>query len=116
MSSLSKLVLLTLTVLPVLYFGIFFIIVLGSIISHVQAALLQERFMYLMIAHVGVMLLLTALFGYYCVLLYRDSELDIAKKVIWIAAFLFTGPFGMLVFWYVMLWSRPPEPAAPSKA
>jgi uncharacterized membrane protein len=116
MSSLRKLVLLMLTVLPVLHIAIFFIIVFGSVISREQAALLQERFIYLMIAHVGVMLLLTALFGYYCVLLYRDSTLDLAKKVIWIAAFLFTGPFGMLTFWYVIVWNRPPEPAVPSRA
>ena len=116
MGSLRKLVLLALTVLPVLYIGTFFITVFGSVISREQAVLLQERFIYLMIAHVGVMLLLTALFGYYCVLLYRDSTLDIAKKVIWIAAFLFTGPFGLLAFWYVIVWNRPPEPAAPSRA
>jgi len=116
MSSLRKLVLLTLTVLPVLYIGIFFIIVFGIVISHEQTTMLQERFIYLMLAHVGVMLLLTALFGYYCVLLYRDSTLDIAKKVTWIAAFLFTGPFGMLAFWYVKVWNRLPEPAVPSRA
>lgn len=77
------------------YAGLFFAFIVVSLISPEQLTVLHQRFIYLMIAHLGVMLLLMALFGYYCVLLYRDNTLDIAKKVIWIAVFLVTGPFGM---------------------
>lgn len=114
MSSLRKLLLLTVTIMPILYGGLFFIFVLMVVVAPEQVEAHQEWFIYLMIAHFGVMLLLMALFGYYCMLLYRDSSLDIAKKLIWLAAFLFTGPFGMVVFWYAVVWNRPKESAATS--
>jgi hypothetical protein len=106
----AKLTLLAATIVPILYFGAFIVVVLRTVLTPSESVLTEGRFAYLVIDHLGIMLLLTALFGYYCLLLYRESTLDLAKKIIWIAALLVTGPFAMLVFWYVQVWKQPLVP------
>jgi len=105
----AKLTLLAATIVPILYFGAFIVVVLMTMLTPSESVLTEGRFVYLVIAHLGIMLLLTGLFGYYCLLLYRESTLDLAKKIIWIAALLVTGPFAMLVFWYAQVWKQPQQ-------
>ena len=103
----GKLLLLAATVAPVVYLGLFVFVLISTALVPAQSALTEENFIYLLLAHLSVMLLMPALFGCYCVLLYREPNLDVARKIIWVSAMLFTGPFAMLLFWYLQVWKEP---------
>jgi hypothetical protein len=103
----KKIFLLLATLLPIRYIVFFFAFMFSMLLQLPTPRVPDEdQFIQLMVAHIFIMFWLMAVFAWYCMILYRDPKLDTARKVIWAVAFLVTGPFGMVVFWYVELWRQ----------
>ena len=96
------------TIWPIIYillFLAFFVFMAFTIFQH--APQLQPDpgfFPYIVIPHVGTMLLMFALAAFYIVHVFKNPALKDDRRVLW-AVVLFMGlPFSAPVYWWLFIW------------
>ena len=96
------------TIWPVIYmllFLVFFVVMAFTIFQQAP----QHRpapgfFPYIVILHVGTMLLMFALMAFYIVHVFKNAALKDDRRVLW-AVVLFMGlPFSAPVYWWLFIW------------
>jgi hypothetical protein len=60
----------------------------------------------------ALVLLLQLVFG---ALLENNDEIERPSRIVWIMAFVLTGPFGILLYWFVHVWRAPRKQRHPSE-
>ena len=96
------------TIWPVLYlllFMIFFVVMAFTIVRHAPQHQPDPGFFpYIVIPHVGTMLLMFALAVFYIVHVFKNAALKDDRRVLW-AVVLFMGlPFSAPVYWWLFVW------------
>lgn len=104
-----------LSALPMLWFGVFFVVVLVTFVVSLTGTA-SEPPPVLMMLPAGQMVLLFLWFGleaFYLVHVYRSRRLHGWNRALWAAVVGWGGPLGWPVYWYLNVWSKP-KPTAPT--
>jgi hypothetical protein len=96
------------TIWPVIYlllFMIFFVVMAFTIFHHAPQHQPDPGFFpYIVIPHVGTMLLMFALMVFYIVHVFKNAALKDDRRVLW-AVVLFMGlPFSAPIYWWLFIW------------
>jgi hypothetical protein len=96
------------TIWPIIYlllFMVFFVVMAFTIFQHApQHQSGPGFFPYIVIPHVGTMLLMFALMAFYIVHVFKNAALKDDRRVLW-AVVLFMGlPFSAPVYWWLFIW------------
>jgi hypothetical protein len=96
------------TIWPMLYlllFMAFFVFMALTIFQHAHHQQPDPGFFpYIVIPHVGTMLLMFALMAFYIVHVFKNPALKDDRRVLW-AVVLFMGlPFSAPVYWWLFIW------------
>jgi hypothetical protein len=96
------------TVWPLFYFGLFLVFFVYMALTIFQHAPHHQPdpqlFSYIVIPHVGTMLISIALAVFYIVHVFKNAALKDDRRVLW-AVVLFMGlPFSAPVYWWLFIW------------
>ncbi len=108
----TKLLVLALTVLPLIYIALFVANVVYAVSASPLGDPLLTDFGILFGVHLAVMLLMMALLAFYVVFLFKSSDVRNDMKAVWAVVLLFGGPIAMPVFWYLYVWNARSNEAA----
>ena|SRR6478672_8369117 len=98
-----------LTIWPFVYmllFVLFFVVMVFSVMQHLpqQHQSGSGIFPYIVIPHVGTILLMFALMAFYIVHVFKNAALKDDRRTLW-AVVLFMGlPFSAPVYWWLFIW------------
>lgn len=97
-----------LTIWPALYlclFMVFFVFMALTIFQQTPHQQFHPGFFpYIVIPHVGTMLLMFALAAFYIVHVFKNAALKDDRRALW-AVVLFAGlPFSAPVYWWIFIW------------
>lgn len=92
-----------LTVLPSLYFVLFFLLIGFAMTGSTS----DDLFALLPVTHLGMIFLWWGLTAYYLVHVFRTPRLVGTNKALWAALIAFGGPIAWPVYWYMHVWRKP---------
>jgi hypothetical protein len=102
----TKLLVLLLTILPVIYMVLFFVNIGLTLNSSTKDDLIFKHFGIFMAVHLCVMALMMALLVFYVVFLFKTSRVRPDLKALWAVVLFFGGPIAMPIFWYLYVWKE----------
>lgn len=111
---LTKILLIVLTVLPLIYMALFFATLAYSVISQSEDAGIFRNFGVFMAIHLAVMVLMFALLAFYIVVLFKTPAVRNDMKALWAVVLFFGGPVAMPIFWYLYIWRDAPATSPPA--
>jgi len=96
------------TLWPIIYMVLF----MGSIFLAMATGFNQQQaphfFPYLMVAHLGTMLIMFGLLAFYIVHVFKNPSFKDDRRVLWAIVIFMGGPVGAPVYWWLHIWPRPP--------
>jgi hypothetical protein len=99
------------TVWPIVYMFIFMSFALTSFLSSAHGGSgtgpMESFFGYIFVAHLGTMLLMLGLMGFYLVHVFRNAAFKDERRVLWAILVFVGGPLGMSVYWWLYVWRGP---------
>jgi hypothetical protein len=96
------------TIWPIIYLLLFMVFFVVTALTIFQQSSQHQAgpgfFPYIVIPHVGTMLLMFALIAFYIVHVFKNAALKDDRRVLW-AVVLFMGlPFAAPVYWWLFIW------------
>jgi len=98
------------TVLPLVYFAVFFITIGWAAEGGQVPGILDA----IPIMHMGVIFLWWTLTAVYLIDVLRTPRLEGSARAIWAALVAFGGPLAWPIYWYLNMWRRVPDTAPAS--
>jgi hypothetical protein len=99
-----------LTLLPIIYF-IFFFILMFSAFASVGATSGKgapfDMFRYIFPLHLGAMLLMVVLMAVYIVHAFRTDRIPDDRRVVWVIILFMGNMIAFPIYWYLYLWRAP---------
>lgn len=103
------------TIWPLIYVGLFMVFLVVVAFTIFQHAPQHQSgpgiFPYIIIPHVGTMLLMLALMAFYIVHVFKNPALKPDWRIVWTALLFFIFAFSGPVYWWLFIW-RPARGAA----
>jgi hypothetical protein len=117
LSRAQKIALAIATVWPVIYMGVFFLLIFGSIFIGVSSQGKSHPpggfplpILLIFPLHFLTMLEMMALTVFYIVDVFKNQRVQNDLKALWAIVIFFGSVIGMAVYWFMFIWPEQPEP------
>lgn len=99
----SKVLVLVATVIPPLYFVLFFVMFFSFAVAKTGPPMFAHFGLFFGL-HLGVMLLICALLVFYMVFLFKTDRVKAEMKALWAIVLFMGSPISMPIFWFLYIW------------
>jgi hypothetical protein len=100
------------TIWPIIYLCLFlalFVVTAFTIFGHSgQPPPLSNFFPYIVVLHVGTMLIMIALAAFYIVHVFKNPSFKNDRHILWAVILFFGVPVSAPVYWWLYIWPRVP--------
>ena len=100
MNKIQKIIIGLLTILPILYMGLFLI----NFMSFPNEIINFDTMIKL---HMGAMLLIFGLLIFYIVNIFKTNRVTNDKRTLWAIVIFFGTVIAMPIYWYLYIWTEP---------